>query len=110
MENNFTVTVLGEIFEYKISPFEEDGEKLYRLTCPKINENDVFDAEDLMNYISSEDFKIFLKEEWQKQKKYKNRRLQIRVNEREQNLIEKKAIKNGFKNTSEFMRSLALKA
>lgn len=109
MKNNFSVTVLGETFDYQITPFtDECGEKLYRLTCPKIEEEDVFDAEDLANYISSDDFKIFLREHWQKRKTYKNRRIQIRVNAQEQAQIEKKAIEKGFKSISDFLRSLAI--
>ncbi len=106
MKNKFTITVLGKALEFAIVFCSKQN--LYRLHCSEVGFDDVFDAEDLARFLASEDFEFFIADELRRQKKVKNRRIQIRVTEEEQDIIEEKAIKKGYKSTSSYVRSLAI--
>lgn len=106
MKNKFTITVLGKTLEFSVLWCLK--QKLYRLVCAEVGFDDVFDAEDLAQFLASEDFEFFIADELRRRKKVKNRRIQIRVTEEEQDLIEEKAIKEGYKSTSSYVRHLAL--
>jgi len=109
MKKHFTVSVLGKKLDFSIiqQPDKQYGE-LYLLSCDEIYFNDVFDAEDLARFIASQDFEFFIADELRRQQEVKNRRIQIRVSEEEQEFIEKKAIKNGYNNVASYLRNLAL--
>ena len=108
MKNNFSIEVLGKEYDFTLTKVQESGETLYRLQCKKLSFKDLFDAEDLVSLLASEDFKFFIAHEIRQQKTLKNRRIQIRVTPEEQSFIEKAAIKNGFKNTAEYVRKKVL--
>ena len=106
MKDTLIIEILGKKLNFLILP-EEDN--LYRLVCEEVNYDDIFDADDLLHFVASGDFQIFLVDELRRQKKLTNRRIQVRVDESEQAIIERRAILKGYKNTSEYLRDLALR-
>ncbi len=102
----FNKTILGKELTFSIEPFTEDGEKLFRLTCEAINMNDVFDAEDLTDYITSTDFEYFITDELRRQTKPTNRRIQLRITEAEQQILEKQALSHKAKDVPTYIRNI----
>lgn len=105
MKNTFIVEILGKKLYFSVIPTDDD---LYRLVCAELQYDDIFDAEDLLRFVSSGDFQVFLADELRRQKKLVNRRIQVRVDDSEQAIIERRAIAKGYKSTSEYLRDLAL--
>jgi len=108
MKNSFTKTVLGNVLMFSTNPHRTKFGILYTLACPKLQWQQDFDAEDLARLLASEDFEFLIADELRRQQSVKNRRIQIRVTEDEQSVLEKKAIAKGYKNTSTYIRDLAL--
>ena len=108
MKNSFTKTVLGHTLEFSTNAHKTKFGTLYTLACPQMKWQQDFDAEDLALFLSSQDFEFFIADELRRQRPVKNRRIQIRVTTDEQSVLEKKAIAKGYKNTSTYIRDLAL--
>ena len=108
MKKQYSLTVLGKKVDYAIRPKEEDGDIFFELSCPLVNFIQLFDAEDLSLFLTSEDFEFFIADHLRKKQSVKSRRLQVRVTEKEQMFLEKKAIKTGFRNISDYVRDKVL--
>ena len=108
MKNAFSIMVLGEIYDFDIESVQADGADLFQLRSERLKFTDLFDAEDFTKLLASEDFKFLIADEVRRQKKLQNRRIQFRVSLAEQTQLEKAAISQGFKNTSEYVRNKVL--
>jgi len=112
MNNNFSITVKNKRFSFSLSgPFKKYGEKeLYLLESKDWPFSQHFTDHDLSRFLASGDLQQFILEELNEKEQKADKRIQLRVTREQQNMIEKKALKKGYKNTSEFLRDVALAA
>jgi predicted DNA binding CopG/RHH family protein len=108
MNSDFFVSVKNKKFHFKINgPYAAyDQDNMYKLSAVNWDYEDEFTADDLMRFLASGDLQYFILEEL-KQKEVADQRLQFRVTKEEKLVIEKKAFAHG-KNTSTYLRELAL--
>jgi hypothetical protein len=103
----FSFSFGSQKYDYTLSqPFKEDGETVMQLQCPKINIDQTFLVEDIPEAILDLPNMILNL----KQYKTQNTIMKFRLQVEEKKIIEKKALERGYKNTSDFLRSVALAA
>lgn len=107
MNTKLYFTFGNKKYEYSISASHknEDDETVTHVICEALNIHQDFLTEDVPNLIL--DFPNMLESKIEHRKR-KDQLLKFRVSLTEKNCIEKKAYEKGYKNTSEYLRELAL--
>ena len=102
-----TITVKNKTFPYFLEPKTGDeGEAIYHVRCPGANINQGILREDLGDFLL--DLPTWIIDRQEEKAKEKDTVLRFRVRPAQKKAIEKKAYKKGFKNVSDYLRSLAL--
>ena len=103
----FSVSVLGKTLNFTLRSVVEDDETLYYISSEEIDFDHPFDAEDLLDFISSGGFMDTVVDQITRENK--NSLIQIRTDTETRKIISQKAVQRG-KSVSKFLRELALEA
>ncbi len=103
---NHSILVNNRKYDYQLLPEIEDGENVTRVICDKINVNQTFLNEDIPEFLV--DLPELILDEIEFERSQKTTYIRVRVTPEEKLKIQKNSLKKGFKNTSEFVRSMAM--
>lgn len=106
MKTTHSIHVHNKKYEYTL---EKSGKKTMHMVCKDAGINQDFLTEDIPALLIDLPHLIISEKEYQKSRE-QNEIIRFRINAEDKKKIELKAIKKGFLNVSEFLRSLALSA